>query len=73
MTHRRDETTDAGRKPRFITALAEDDDTVLAAQRLRYRVFNAGSSNSPSPLVTSERIDRDAFILIVSTWSSATP
>jgi putative hemolysin len=61
MTHRRDETTDAGRTPRFITALAEDHDTVLAAQRLRYRVFNAGSSKSASPLETSDRIDRDAF------------
>jgi putative hemolysin len=61
MTHRRDETTDAGRKPRFITALAEDHDTVLAAQRLRYRVFHAGGSESASPLATSDRIDRDAF------------
>ena len=62
MTHRRDETTDAGRQPpRFITALAGDDETVLAAQRLRYRVFNAGSSESASSLATSDRIDRDAF------------
>jgi len=65
MTHRRDETTDAERKaPRFITALAEDAATVLAAQRLRYRVFNGtGSSDDrdhdrghdPTP------VDRDEF------------
>jgi putative hemolysin len=45
MTHRRDETTDAGRQsPRFITVLAEDAETVRAAQRLRYRVFRAANA-----------------------------
>jgi len=58
MTHRRDETTDAGRQPpRFITALAEDTDTVLAAQRLRHRVFNANHSIP----VDLGGIDRDGF------------
>ena len=56
MTHRRDETTDAGRT-RFITALAEDPETVLAAHRLRARVFNGtGPSND-----ASAALDRDAF------------
>ena len=62
MTHRRDETTDAGRKPpRFITALAEDRDTVLAAQRLRYRVFNAASSTNQDIHDDVGKIDRDGF------------
>lgn len=57
MTHRRDETTDAGRKsPRFTTALAEDAATVLAAQRLRYRVFNGTGSADDH-----EQVDRDEF------------
>jgi putative hemolysin len=53
MTHRRNVTTDAGRT-RFITALAEDPETVLAAQRLRARVFNGTDPSSPA-------IDRDEF------------
>lgn len=54
MTHRRDETTDAERKaPRFITALAEDAATVLAAQRLRSRVFNGTGS--------ADDLDHDEF------------
>jgi putative hemolysin len=58
MTHRRDETTDAGRQPpRFITTLAEDRDTVLAAPRLRYRVFTAASTTSADV----GGIDRDGF------------
>ncbi len=54
MTYRRDETTDAGSQPpRFITTLAEDADTVRAAQRLRYRVFHAANA--------SRGVDQDAF------------
>ena len=66
MTHRRDETTDAAAQPpRFITTLAEDADTIRAAQRLRYRVFHAaaerGTPTSPDPRDDADRIDRDAF------------
>ena len=68
MTHRRDETTDAAAQPpRFITALAEDGDTVRAAQRLRYRVFHgtaergATPCNAEPPWDEADRIDRDAF------------
>src|SRR4051812_35124479 len=63
MTHRRDETTDAGSEPpRFITTLAEDPSTVLAAQRLRYRVFHAAHATSDAaPLAASSRVDQDAF------------
>lgn len=58
MTFRRDETTDAGRRPpRFITALAEDTATVLAAQRLRHRVFKG----TGLPSDDSGAIDRDEF------------
>jgi putative hemolysin len=56
MTHRRDVTTDAGRT-RFITALAEDPETVLAAQRLRARVFKGGNASGDA----SGAIDRDEF------------
>lgn len=55
MRLRRDETTDVGRAaPRFTTALAEDDTTVLAAQRLRSRVFGNTSGNGND-------VDRDRF------------
>lgn len=56
---RRDETTDAGRAtPRFITALAEDHETVLAAQRLRHRVFRSTPGMAPPD---PGDIDRDPF------------
>jgi putative hemolysin len=66
MTYRRDETTDAGRQPsRFITELAEDAETVLAAQRLRYRVFHAANApgDAAEPQARDEvgKIDHDAF------------
>lgn len=71
MTHRRDETTDAGRQsPRFITVLAEDAETVRAAQRLRYRVFRAanaaeephpGLSQRPHQRPSLDAIDEDPF------------
>ena len=55
MRLRRDETTDVGRAtPRFSTALAEDATTVLAAQRLRSRVFGTTSGNG-------DDVDRDRF------------
>jgi putative hemolysin len=55
MRHRRDETTDVGRAaPRFSIALAEDVTTVLAAQRLRSRVFGNASGNP-------NQVDRDRF------------
>jgi putative hemolysin len=59
MRHRRDETTDARRAtPRFIATVAEGPETVLAAQRLRHRVFHAGTSlASHHP----DAVDRDAF------------
>jgi putative hemolysin len=59
MRHRRDETTDARRAtPRYIATVAESPDTVLAAQRLRHRVFQSGSSlASDHP----DADDRDAF------------
>jgi putative hemolysin len=56
MTHRRNVPTDAGRT-RFITALAEDTDTVLAAQRLRARVFNGTRPSGDA----SAGVDRDEF------------
>lgn len=59
MRDRRDETTDARRAtPRFTTALAEDRQTVLAAQRLRHRVFRNASGHHPSD---DRGIDRDEF------------
>jgi len=61
MTYRRDETTDAGRQPpRFTTTLAEDAETVRAAQRLRYRVFHGarGAHDAPDP---GGGVDEDAF------------
>ncbi len=63
MTHRRDETTDAAAQPpRFITTLAEDADTVRAAQRLRYRVFHAARAAEPSAAIErSDRLDHDPF------------
>jgi len=63
MTYRRDETTDAGSQPpRFITTLAEDAETVLAAQRLRYRVFHAANASSDAaPFEANGRVDRDDF------------
>lgn len=69
MTHRRDETTDAAAQPpRFITTLAEDTDTVQAAQRLRYRVFHAAAENGAAgrardalAATEAEGIDADAF------------
>lgn len=65
MTHRRDETTDAAAQPpRFITTLAEDADTVRAAQRLRYRVFHAATAASGTevdPIDDVDRIDADPF------------
>jgi putative hemolysin len=71
MTHRRDETTDAAAQPpRFITTLAEDADTVRAAQRLRYRVFHAAAATSGAASRAigdvdeggaADRIDEDAF------------
>ena len=70
MTHRRDETTDAAAQPlRFSTMLAEDADTVRAAQRLRYRVFHAAAATrdaAPSnadvgAASSADRIDVDAF------------
>jgi putative hemolysin len=65
MTHRRDETTDAAAQPpRFITTLAEDADTVRAAQRLRYRVFHAArAAHRASPEAPSliEMLDHDSF------------
>ena len=54
MKLRRDETTDVGRAtPRFSTALAEDATTVLAAQRLRSRVFGTSGNG--------DDLDRDRF------------
>jgi putative hemolysin len=62
MTYRRDETTDAGAEPpRFITELAEDAATVLAAQRLRYRVFRAANASGDAAPIESSRVDRDGF------------
>jgi putative hemolysin len=63
MTYRRDETTDArSEPPRFITTLAEDPSTVLAAQRLRYRVFHAAHATSDAtPLAANSGVDQDAF------------
>jgi putative hemolysin len=61
MTYRRDETTDAGRQPpRFITTLAEDAETVLAAQRLRYRVFHAANAADQAPDPRGP-VDEDPF------------
>jgi putative hemolysin len=61
MTHRRDVTTDAGRRPpRFITALATDAETVRQAQRLRYRIFHAASA-SDAALPDPGRLDEDAY------------
>lgn len=58
MRHRRDETTDARRAtPRFIATVAERPATVLAAQRLRHRVFHPGSSLAPDH---PDAVDRDA-------------
>ncbi len=79
MTYRRDETTDAGRQSRFMTTLAEDGETVLAAQRLRYRVFHAahaggGAASGQDEL---ERIDHDRFddhcrhLVVRDTWSGS--
>lgn len=64
MTHRRDETTDAAAQPpRFITTLAEDADTVRAAQRLRYRVFHAGraTASTSEAIREPDRLDHDPF------------
>lgn len=69
MTHRRDETTDAAAQPpRFITTLAEDADTVRAAQRLRYRVFHAAAASGAADRALdaltgpdADRIDADGF------------
>jgi putative hemolysin len=59
MRDRRDETTDARRAtPRFTTALAEDRQTVLAAQRLRHRVFRNSSGHDSSE---DRGVDRDDF------------
>ena len=56
---RRDETTDARRTtPRFIATLAEDHETVLAAQRLRHRVFRTTCGMAPSD---PDGVDRDPF------------
>jgi putative hemolysin len=62
MTYRRDETTDAGSQPpRFITSLAEDAESVLAAQRLRYRVFHAADAARDTAQHQVGRVDRDEF------------
>src|SRR5688572_20450344 len=64
MTHRRDETTDAGPgSPRYYcTVLAEDAETVRAAQRLRYRVFSAANAApEPNERLHHEAIDEDHF------------
>jgi len=79
MTYRRDETTDAGRQPsRFITTLAEDAETVLAAQRLRYRVFHAANAEGDAASGHElGRVDRDRFdehcrhLVVRDTWSGS--
>jgi putative hemolysin len=64
MRLRRDETTDVGRAaPRFSTALAEDATTVLAAQRLRSRVFGNTSGNGND--VDCDRFDVHCEHLVV--------
>jgi hypothetical protein len=78
MTHRRDETTDAGRQsPRFLTVLAEDAETVRAAQRLRYRVFRAANafeeprerlSRESHQRLSHEAIEEIISIAIAGTW-----
>lgn len=67
MTHRRDETTDAAAQPpRFTTSLAEDAETIRAAQRLRYRVFQPAAERgatpeSLDPSDEADRVDCDRF------------
>ena len=61
MKLRRDETTDARRRvPRFGTALAEDQATVQAAQRLRYRVF-AAERSARQDTAAGVALDQDHF------------
>lgn len=49
---------DAGR---YTVRLAESEDDVLAAQRLRYRVFVEEMGATPVPEETAERRERDRF------------
>jgi putative hemolysin len=78
MTYRRDETTDAGRQSRFTTTLAEDAETVLAAQRLRYRVFHAANAGCDAASGQDvDRVDKDRFdghcrhLVVRDTWSGS--
>jgi putative hemolysin len=49
---------DAGR---FTVRLAQSDDDVAAAQRLRYRVFVEEMGATPSPEDAAKRLERDRF------------